>query len=320
MRQHRCRHAWSVTGKGPRPTASSSLVLAHPDGARLPDWTPGAHIDLMLPNGEHPAVLAVRRPLGRVHATGSACCASRRARWLGLRARRLQAGDPVGVGGPRNNFALVPSARYLFIAGGIGITPLLPMVHQADLLGADWDLVYGGRRRAVDGLPRRAGRLRRPGARLPEDEDGLLDLPAWLGEAAPGHRRLLLRPRPAARRRRARAARGWPPHALRTERFAAKEQGARSGTPRSRCELRPQRHAVTVTPDVTVLDAVRAAGARRAVVLPSRAPAAPARPTSLGRRARTTATPSSATHERAAGDCMFLCVSRSCTDRLVLDL
>ncbi len=28
-----------------------ALTLRHPDGRRLPDWAPGAHIDLMLPNG-----------------------------------------------------------------------------------------------------------------------------------------------------------------------------------------------------------------------------------------------------------------------------
>ncbi len=49
----------------------------------------------------------------------------------------MQPGDRVGVGGPRNNFPLVPSERYLFIAGGIGITPLLPMIRQADLLGTE---------------------------------------------------------------------------------------------------------------------------------------------------------------------------------------
>ena len=27
-----------------------SLTLAHPDGARLPDSTPGSHVDLVLPN------------------------------------------------------------------------------------------------------------------------------------------------------------------------------------------------------------------------------------------------------------------------------
>jgi ferredoxin-NADP reductase len=57
-------------------------------------------------------------------------------------------GGVTAAPGARNNFPLVPSERYLFIAGGIGITPLLPMIRQACLLGADWRLVYGGRSRA----------------------------------------------------------------------------------------------------------------------------------------------------------------------------
>jgi len=60
----------------------------------------------------------------------------------------LVAGDAVRVRGPRNRFALVDAPRYLFVAGGIGITPLLPMIEQAGRLGADWRLLYGGRRRA----------------------------------------------------------------------------------------------------------------------------------------------------------------------------
>ena len=79
---------------------------------------------------------------------------------------RLAAGDVVRVRGPRNNFALVPSPRYLFIAGGIGITPILPMIAAAEAAGADWRLLYGGRHRGVDGVPRRARRLRRPRHRV----------------------------------------------------------------------------------------------------------------------------------------------------------
>ena len=61
---------------------------------------------------------------------------------------RLRPGDLVDVVGPRNNFALQDSPEYLFIAGGIGITPLLPMIEAAGASGARWRLLYGGRSRA----------------------------------------------------------------------------------------------------------------------------------------------------------------------------
>ncbi|MET9793468.1 ferredoxin reductase [Streptomyces canus] len=171
-----------------------SLTLTHPDGARLPDWTPGSHIDLVLPWGSprssaaesgggttrqyslcgdrwdaHTYRIAVlREPAGR---GGSAHVHD-----------RLRPGDRVGVGAPRNHFPLVPSEKYLFIAGGIGITPLLPMVRQAELLGADWQLLYGGRTRSSMAV--REELTAAYGERVhvvPQDELGVLDLVAWLG-------------------------------------------------------------------------------------------------------------------------------------------
>jgi ferredoxin-NADP reductase len=306
-----------VTGKRAAADGVVELVLAHPDGKRLPDWAPGAHVDLMLPNGStrqyslcgsrwdafRYRVGVLREPAGR---GGSAFVHD-----------RLQVGDTVGVGGPRNNFALVPSARYLFIAGGIGITPLLPMVHQADLLGAEWDLVYGGRRRSsMAFLDELAGYGDRVHVH-PEDEDGLLDLPAWLGEVRPDTAVYCCGPGPlldAVER----ACAGWPAHALRTERFVAEERGAPVRDTPFEVRLARSGTAVTVTPEVTVLDAVRAAGAQ---VLSS------CQQGTCGTCA-TDVVDGVPDHrdsilgdaERAAGDCMFICVSRSCSDRLVLDL
>jgi ferredoxin-NADP reductase len=113
----------------------------------LPQWEPGADIDLILGNAptrqyspygnaadHHLWRLGILRdPNGRgssryVHDT-------------------LQVNDTIRVRGPRNNFPLVASPRYLFIAGGIGITPILPMIAAADAAGADWNLLYGGRAR-----------------------------------------------------------------------------------------------------------------------------------------------------------------------------
>ena len=59
--------------------------------------------------------------------------------------------------GPRNAFPLTvpgygsPAQRFRFIAGGIGITPILPMLRLAQRLGVDWSMVYAGRSR--DSLP-----------------------------------------------------------------------------------------------------------------------------------------------------------------------
>ncbi|WP_205347109.1 PDR/VanB family oxidoreductase [Pseudonocardia broussonetiae] len=293
------------------------LTLRHPDGARLPDWAPGAHVDLILPTGAvrqyslcgdrfdafRYRVGVLREPDGR---GGSAYVHD-----------VLAVGDTVGVGGPRNHFPLVPSERYLFVAGGIGITPLLPMVRQADALDADWTLVYGGRTRAsmafLDELAAHGDRVHL----VPEDECGRIDLPRWLADPQPDVAVYCCGPGPlldAVER----ACAHWRPHALRTERFVAKEQGAPVRDEPFEVELARTGRSVTVTPGRTVLEAVRSVGVD---VLSS------CRQGTCG-TCETDVLEGLPDHrdsilddaDRAANDCMFVCVSRSRTDRLVLDL
>jgi ferredoxin-NADP reductase len=229
----------------------------------------------------------------------------------------LRPGDLVGVGGPRNNFPLVPARRYLFVGGGIGITPLLPMVHQADLLGVDWQLLYGGRRRAsmawLDELADYGDRVEV----VPQDESGLLDLAGFLGAPGPGVRVYCCGPAPLLAAIEAACA-SWPAHSLRTERFVAADQGAPARTVPFEVELARSGATVTVTPGVSVLDAVHSAGVD---VLSS------CRQGTCG-TCETTVLAGTPDHrdsileddERAEGDCMFICVSRALDDRLVLDL
>ncbi len=125
-----------------------SLRLAAPDGARLPFWRPGAHLDLLLPSGRIRQYSLCGDPDDR---TGYRIAVRR----IGVEDgggrgsievhETLRPGSPVTVRGPRNAFPFVPYRSYLFIAGGIGITPILPMVRRAAALGANWRLVYTGR-------------------------------------------------------------------------------------------------------------------------------------------------------------------------------
>lgn len=61
----------------------------------------------------------------------------------------LRPGMSLPIGGPRNNFPLVAAQRYLFVAGGIGITALMPMIRAADAEGLPWELAYCGRSRSA---------------------------------------------------------------------------------------------------------------------------------------------------------------------------
>jgi ferredoxin-NADP reductase len=292
-----------------------TLTLVAPDGGRLPGWTPGAHVDVVLPNGltrqyslcgdrwdAHTYRVGVlREPAGR---GGSAYVHD-----------RLEPGDVVGLGGPRNNFPLVPSPAYLFVAGGIGITPLVPMIRQAELLGADWRLLYGGRTRASMAF---LGELDDGRVEIvPQDERGLLDLAGFLGEPRAGVRVYCCGPAPLLAALAAVTA-NWPPHTARTERFVAREAGPPARADAFTVVLAGSGSTVTVSPQETVLDAVRRAGAE---VLSS------CRQGTCG-TCETGVLEGLPDHrdsilddaERAAGDCLFPCVSRSCSDRLVLDI
>ncbi|GAA1980104.1 PDR/VanB family oxidoreductase [Amycolatopsis minnesotensis] len=118
-----------------------SLRLVPAAGGLLPRWRPGAHLDLGLPSGLVRQYSLCGDPGDRTHYR----IAVRRIGEASAEAHALREGTKITVRGPRNAFPFVASGRYQFIAGGIGITPILPMVRAAAAAGADWRLVYTGR-------------------------------------------------------------------------------------------------------------------------------------------------------------------------------
>lgn len=294
-----------------------AVTLEHPTGARLPDWTPGSHLDLVLPDGRtrqfslcgdrwdpHTYRIGVlREPHGRGGST--------------YVHDELEVGATVGVGGPRNHFALAPSERYLFVAGGIGITPILPMLAQAELLGADWTLVYGGRTRAsmafLDELAAYGDRV----VVLPEDEHGRLPLADRLPAYADSGVVYCCGPAPLLAATEELCA-DWTAGRLRTERFVAAELERPGREAPFEVELRRSGHRLRVTPDTTVLAEVRRAGigivssCEQGICGTCEVPVLAGIPDHRDSLLDD--------DERAAGTAMFICVSRSLSDRLVLDL
>ena len=211
---------------------------------------------------------------------------------------------------------MVTAPRYLFIAGGIGITPIAPMVAAADAAGADWRLVYGGRTRAAMAF---ADLLRdKHGDRVslhPQDETGLLDLDALL-RRPPDGLVYCCGPEPLIKAVEERC-RGWPPGLLQIERFAPVTPVAGAETA-VEVELTLSGRTLTVPPGTPILQAVEEAGVQ---VLSS------CREGTCG-TCETTVLAGVPDHrdsllteeERAAGDTMFICVSRARTPRLVLEL
>jgi ferredoxin-NADP reductase len=121
------------------------LDLAARDAGELPAWEPGAHLDI-----EPPGTGVVRQyslcgdPADR-RRYRIAVLSEATGRGGSAAMHRLRIGAPVAIRAIRNHFALEPADRYVFVAGGIGITPLVPMIGAAAAAGIPWELHYAGR-------------------------------------------------------------------------------------------------------------------------------------------------------------------------------
>lgn len=237
-----------VTG---RATPAEGVVELRLEGAGLPSWQPGAHVDLVLPSG-----LVRQYSLCGDPADPSSYTVATRLIEDGRGGSRevheqLHEGTEIEIRGPRNRFPLVGARAYVFVAGGIGITPLLPMVRAAEAAGADWRLVYCGRSRATMPYLDEVGRL--GGDRVTvvaEDESGfpaldfLAHVPAETAVYCCGPDGLM----------EAVGAAMPEGRAPRLERFSA---AAPAGGTAFEVELRRSGRTVTVAADRTVLEAVR---------------------------------------------------------------
>ena len=296
-----------------------ALTLVDPDGDPLPPWTPGAHVDLMLGDG-----------LVRQYSLCGSPGDSRTIRLGILRApdsrggssyvhEAVSVGSVVRVRGPRNHFPLASSPRYIFIGGGIGITPMLPMVAEAEASGADWHLYYGGRTRAsmafVDELAAYGDKV----TLVPQDEAGILDLASVLGDPRDDTLVYVCGPEGLLGAVEARCGAEWPSGALHLERFSAKAAEAPASGERS-FELVLSGSGVTlqVPPDTSVFDVIQNAGIS---VLGSCHEGVCGTCEQIVLEGEVDHRDSVlSASERAANDAMMVCVSRCFSDRLVLDL
>ncbi|GAA3437553.1 PDR/VanB family oxidoreductase [Kutzneria kofuensis] len=290
------------------------LTLRHPDGHPLPAWTPGAHIDLVLdglvrqyslcgdPGDTSTMQVAVlREPSGRG--------GSRHVHDV------LHAGQRIEVCGPRNHFPLVAAKRYLFIAGGIGITPIRPMIAEVAATGRDWRLVYGGRTRSSMAFRAELERCHPGNVEIrPQNEHGLLDLPAVLAEADDDTAVYCCGPEPLL----AAVEQFRTAGSLHLERFAPRITATDGPHQEFDVELAQTGTVLRVPAGRSILEVVEQSGVS---VLSS------CQEGTCGtcETAVLSGTPDHrdsvlTDEERAANDTMMICVSRSCSPRLVLDL
>jgi ferredoxin-NADP reductase len=122
-----------------------ALTLADAGGELFPSWTPGGHIDVQLPSGRRRQYSLCGPPGGRTDYR----IAVRRIADGGGGSIEMHdvfnVGDSLVFEGPRNAFYLGGGEHdVLFVIGGIGVTPILPMMHAAQQRGINWRAVYAG--------------------------------------------------------------------------------------------------------------------------------------------------------------------------------
>jgi ferredoxin-NADP reductase len=240
------------------------LELESTSGAPLPGWSPGAHIDVVLPDGREAQYSLCADPtdrswwrIGVLKETGVSAHLH----------DAVREGDRLTVRGPRNHFAFAPfpGRRYLFIAGGIGITPIYSMLASAAAAGNESRLVYAGRSRSGMAFAEElAGAYADTAQFFASDEGTRADIGVLLAEPQPGTIVYCCGPRRLIEAVEAAAAH-WPRGAVHLERFEAKVLGEPIWNEPFEVELMLSGMTVTVEPDETILDVVE----RNGVLVPS---------------------------------------------------
>jgi ferredoxin-NADP reductase len=299
----------------------ATLELTDPAGKDLPEWSPGAHIDVIL-DGE-----TITRQYSLCGSTKD-----RRTWRIGVlhdpKSRggsrfvheQLETGGPLRVRGPRNHFPLIDSPHYVFVAGGIGITPILPMIAYAEAIGADWTLIYGGRQRSsmafLDELAAYGDRVRV----FPQEEAGFIPLtdPSILGDIKQDTLIYCCGPEPLLQAVE-KASAHWPAGSLHIERFAAKVLPT---DPKSLDSFAVvcNRSGVTlkIDSDKSILNAAEEAGLK--VLASCRAGVCGTCEVDVIDGTPDHRDSVLSASERASNEFMLVCISRSKTERLVLDL
>ncbi|MFD7557221.1 PDR/VanB family oxidoreductase [Streptomyces sp. NPDC059533] len=300
-----------------------SLDLVHPDGKPLPDWAPGAHIDLHAGGQVRQYSLC-----GDPADTG-------RYRIAVLRApdsrggsafvhRELRPGATVTVGGPRNHFPPADAGTYVFIAGGIGVTPLLVHAREAAARGRNVRFWYGGRTRSsmafTEEITALAGATADSAVALhPKDESGRIDLRAVLAQVVGDTRIYCCGPESLVAETEALCTELALHDRLHVERFAGvKAEAPEEGERAFEVECVRSGQTVTVGPDESIVDALEDAGVY--VEASCRDGVCGTCETRVIEGAPDHRDTLLSGEQHAAGDVMMLCVSRCASKRLVLDI
>ncbi len=226
-----------------------------PNGAQLQTWVPGSHITLHLPNGLKRQYSLCGDPADRSQYRVAVLNSPKSrggSKWI---HEELNVGDTMSISGPHNHFELEPSSEYLFVAGGIGITPIKAMLESLPNR-RDWRLLYAGRSRASMAFVAELEQAY-PG-RVTVHADDVMGGPPNLDALLAGFKGevYVCGPEPLLNALIARV----PADRLHFERFSAVERSADEPAKPYEVRLARSRTNFTVQPNESLLDAINSNG------------------------------------------------------------
>ena len=291
--------------------------LKRTDGAPLAPIAPGAHIDLILPNGlmrQYSVTESGSAPQSYTVAIKRDAQSRGGSRYI---HDELRVGKILRIGGPRNNFPLNETAEHsVLIAGGIGITPIWCMVNKLVALGRPFTLHYASRTRDEAAFLTQLQKLSSAKLHFDDESGGkFLDVGAILASAPKTAHLYCCGPGPMLSAFEAATA-GWPPDQIHIEYFTAKSAPATAGG--FVVELSRSGQQFVIPAGKTILDVLLAAG----IDVPFSCEqgicgSCETRVISgLPEHRDSVLTPA----EQAANKTMMICCSGCRSDRLVLDL
>jgi ferredoxin-NADP reductase len=228
------------------------------DGKPLPAATPGAHVDIKLPNGlvrqyslltseanpESYTIAVKRDPAGR---GGS-----------GYIHTELRVGQTLKIKPPRNNFPLADAEHVVLIAGGIGITPIYCMVQQLVTQERSWKLYYSSRSRADMAFLDALSKHEPVQLHFDDESDGkFLDIAKIVAEAPKNSHLYCCGPMPMLKAFETATA-DWPRAQIHVEYFAPKQEPAKAGG--FVVELAKSKQEFVIPPGKTILEVLLDAG------------------------------------------------------------
>lgn len=311
-----------VAGRSAAAEGVVQLELRCAQGRPLPAFEPGAHVDVFLDNGlVRQYSLCNFQPAPDTYEIAVGLAAPSRGGSQHVH-ESIRVGDVLRISLPRNNFGLAPDASsFVFVAGGIGITPILSMIRWCVMQHRPWRLLYTARsmRRAayLEQLSNLgAGRI---AFHFDEEQRGYADMDRYLHGLSQGEHVYCCGPEPLMQAVE-KAAVGHPRHALHFERFAAPAADVGRPLPDTAFQVRLRKSglSLSIEPGHSILETLEQAG----VSLPF------ACREGLCRSCETPVCAGVPDHrdyvlsdeERAGNKTMMICVSRSKTPILELDI